>query len=321
MRIASILALTGLILCPVLPARAADPAPLPPELVSQLDQRADLPGLGEIAYRAPLAGNGGPVIVLVHGVYGGSTHRAFREILPLLDARGHRVFVLDLLGAGESERIQKKYSIRDIERTIDGFLKVVVQEPAAVVAESVSGVAALQVAKSNPMVDRVVLLSPTGIRTLSGPGNARESELFDRLWGNEQAGLDFYRQLLAPESVRKYLERAYYDDSLVDDLLVRESSMGAENLGQRWLTLSFVGGKIYRPFRDASRGVKVPVLAIFGAQAEAIGENAPVENPDEFAALRPEFQVRVVPEAGASVQREKPETTASLIGEFLFSGR
>ena len=56
-----------------------------PELSpSLLDRTAQIEGFGAIKYRAPIVKSDAFPILLVHGVYGGASHRTFRQILPLL---------------------------------------------------------------------------------------------------------------------------------------------------------------------------------------------------------------------------------------------
>ena len=51
----------------------------------------------------------GPLVLLVHGIYAGSSSYEFRKLFPLL-ARKHRVVAIDLLGSGLSERPNIDYS-------------------------------------------------------------------------------------------------------------------------------------------------------------------------------------------------------------------
>lgn len=293
-------------------------AEVPRELRSRLDQIAQVDGVGAVAYRAPKDENKGPVLVLMHGVYGGASHRAFREILPILDQRGFRVYLFDLPGTGDSVKKDQKYTIESLETSLASFLREVVREPAVVVAESVAGVAALEVAKQEPaQVRGVVMLQPTGIRTLAKPASIPQEFLYKSLRASDLAARKFYEALSSEASVRYYAKKAYYNDALVDDLRVAEGTLAGENLDQRWITISFVGGQIYKPFKEAAAGVKQPVLALFGEKAEPIGGGKDsVERPEEFKAAMPELQVKIVPNAGASMQREKPLDTAAAIEDF-----
>lgn len=299
---------------------AEDRAPeqAPDVLRSVLDQQVIVPNVGTIAYRAPLPEKTGPLVVLVHGVYGGASHRAFRELYPYLDAKGFRVYLFDLLGAGDSEKPKQKYDIEKLDSIIEGFLVHEVKQPSIVVAESLAGVSVLEVSKRQPnLVQKIVLLQPTGVNTLARSANEREQTLFDQIWNNEEVGLSFYQRLLAPESVEKYLKRSVYNDSLIDTLRIQESSMMRQNVEQRWLTFSFVGNQIWRRFDEAVKGVKVPVLGIFGANAEPIGdEDSGVERAAEFKAIFPAMDVQELKDTGASVQRERPQEVADLIQFF-----
>jgi pimeloyl-ACP methyl ester carboxylesterase len=289
----------------------------PIELRSRLDSLKVVDGVGTLAFRGPQDGATGPALVLVHGVYGGASHLAFREILPLLDQK-YRVYLFDLPGAGASVKKEQKYTIESIEGGLAGFLRDVVKEPAYLVAESVAGVAALDVSKQEPaLVKGVVMLQPTGIRTLEGKPSFAQNLLYNTLRANDFLGRKFYEQLSSPETVKKYAKKAYYNDDLVDDLRIAEGTLAGENLEQRWLTISFVGGRIYKPFSEAYAGVKVPVLAVFGGEAEAIGGSKDsYERPEEYRKAYPELTIEVVPMSGASVAREKPNYTARLIEEF-----
>ena len=99
--------------------------------------------------------------------------------------------------------------------------------------------------------------------------------------------------------------------------LLVEATMMRANIEQRWITFSFVGGKIWRKFSEIAGEVLVPTLAIFGEQAEAIGEDpTQVEKADNFQKIRDDFKYFVVPQAGQSVHREKPQIVAERILQF-----
>lgn len=284
---------------------------------SLLNASADVTGFGKIRYRAPLAATDGSPIVLVHGIYGGASHRTFRKLLPLLDAAGKRVFILDLPGTGESDKPRKFYTIQDLDLFIENFLSEVVKVRATVVTESLAGTAALKVSSARPdLIRRLVLLNPTGINSLATPPSQREQRLFDRL-SNDDAGLiAFYDNLLNDNSLRFFLKFGFFDDSLVDDTLLEDFRVMKKNIDQRFISLSFVSGQLYRSFEESSQNVFIPVLGIFGAEYENFQETAPSTAAD-FRAIRPQFDYVEISKSGSSVQREKPEAVAEEI--LLFS--
>lgn len=287
---------------------------------SLLNSSAQVTGFGEIRYRAPINTRVDPQerpIVLLHGIYGGASHRTWRKLLPYLDAAGKEVYILDLPGVGESAKPKRAYSIEDFDLFLEKFLVEVVKERANLVTESISSNSALRVASQRPdLVRRVVMLNPSGINSLNEPPSTREQNLYDRLFADDQAAKAFYQNLLNPNSLRFFLAFSFFDDSLIDDDLIADFSVMQENVEQRYLTLSFVGGQLYRTFEESSENVFVPVLGVFGAEYEPFQDN-PISRASDFEAVRPFFEYIEIQDSGSSVQREKPEQTAKAILDFF----
>jgi len=284
---------------------------------SLLTTKVTVPEFGEIAYRPPLAGSTGLPIVLFHGVYGGASHRAFRQMLPELDKAGSAVYIMDLPGIGESEKPKRPYSIEDLDKFVESFLVNIVRERATVVGESLTTLSVLRVASARPdLIRRVVLLSPVGINSLAEPPSDREQRLYDRLYGDDAAGIAFYQNLLIDSSLRYYLSFAFADDQKITEDILDDYRVMRDVVDQRWISLSFVGGQFYRRFQEAAEGVFVPVLAIFGKEYEAFADTPPTRASD-LSALRPDFETVEIEASGSSVQREQPELVANEV--LIFS--
>jgi pimeloyl-ACP methyl ester carboxylesterase len=284
---------------------------------SLLDSDAVISEFGNIKYRSPKVSSNETPIVLFHGIYGGASHRTWRNLVPELEAAGKEVYVMDLPGVGESDKPKRSYSIEDLDRFVEIFISEVVGERANLVSESILSNAALRVAAERPdLVRRVVALNPSGIYSLVEPPSAREQNLYDRLYNDDEAAIGFYSNLLTPSSVKYFLGFSFYDDSLVSGQIVEDALAERSNFDQRYITLSFVGGQLYRSFRESSEGVFVPVLAIFGSEYEAFQDNK-IARAVDFKAIRPYFEYREIANSGSSVQREKPAETAQEIIEFL----
>jgi pimeloyl-ACP methyl ester carboxylesterase len=286
-------------------------------VTSSLDRRVNLPGFGNIAYRAPLPRTRGPIFVLVHGVFAGATHRSFNELLPPLDAAGARVYTLDLPGTGQSDSPKRAYSMALLDQFVETFLDQVVDAPATLVAESLLGGTALKVAALRPdLVARVALLSPTGVVNLESPPGADATSLYNAVYSNDGVGLLFYQTLLSDLSLRFFLGRTYLDKSKLTEALLDEYRLARRQLGQRWISFSFVGGQLHRKFADVAPAVRVPVLALFGKQAESPGPTGRADNATDFAAIRSDFEYQVIDGAGLNVHREKPDVVAERLLAF-----
>lgn len=291
---------------------------IPGNLQSRLNQTASLnQEFGEIKYRGPKRNSQGPTLVLVHGIYAGSTHMAWREILPELDKRA-KVYLLDLYGTGENAPSKKqKYSLEDMDRFLEAFLENVVREPAYLVSESLLGSSTQVVAsKRADLVEGLILISPTGINSLAAP-NDSQNKLYERLYKNDWLGTLFYKALFTKISLRYFLKKSVYNDDLIDDERILESQIAGKNEAQKWISLSFVGGQLYRSFEKASSGVSVPTLMLFGANAESVSsDDSLLEKPENFLEIRPDYEVKIIEDCGQSVQREKPLETAQAILKF-----
>jgi pimeloyl-ACP methyl ester carboxylesterase len=289
----------------------------PVAIRSRLDKTVNLPEFGAIRYRAPQPFATGPRLVLYHGTYGGASHLAFREILPLLD-QNYRVYVVDLPGAGESEKRLRAYNYDTLKRFVESFQANVVRRPSYSGGELILGTAVLEVAAQRPeLIKGAIFFSPQGVRNAANPPSPGQQVLYTQLTTNDAFGLNFYRQLFVSPSLERFLTLAYFDDALaLDAVRIQESVIAAPDVDRRFLAFSFVGGQIYRPFAQAANGVNVRAKLIFGGNPESPGGTGTLEIPSEFQAIRPDFSISEVPNAGLSVQREKPAEVKALIDEF-----
>ena len=139
--------------------------------------------------------------------------------------------------------------------------------------------------------------------------------MYDRLYNDEVASDEFYTRLLQDNSLRFFLAFGFFDDSLVNEALLDDFRVLRPNLAQKYLSISFVGGQLWRPFAESADMVFKPVLAIFGKEYEAFDDNE-IATAADFASIRPDFTYVEIEEAGGSTQREKPETVAQEIIKF-----
>ena len=82
----------------------------------------------------------GPPIILVHGF--GASARQWRRTIPVL-AQRHKVYAIDLLGFGESEKAVLDYKIELWRDQVIAFASEVVQEPAVLVGNSIGSLVSL----------------------------------------------------------------------------------------------------------------------------------------------------------------------------------
>ena len=115
-----------------------------------------------------VAGDGGTPVVLVHG--GASTRRDWEKNIPALAAH-HSVYAPDLIGFGQSTRLDMRYTAQHFSEFLCDFMDAMGIARAAFVGHSLGGRACLEIACQAPdRVERMVLVAPIGFGSLSPAG-------------------------------------------------------------------------------------------------------------------------------------------------------
>src|SRR5215204_5310514 len=89
---------------------------------------------GDLAYS--VAGDGEPLL-LVHGAYAGASSFEFRKNFEEL-SKSFRVYALNLLGCGLSERPSRRYEPEDVALQIEDFVREEIGDSAHLVASSLT---------------------------------------------------------------------------------------------------------------------------------------------------------------------------------------
>ncbi|XP_004509280.1 uncharacterized protein [Cicer arietinum] len=177
----------------------------------------------------------GPPLVLIHGFGASAFH--WRYNIPEL-AKKHKVYALDLLGFGWSDKALVDYDAMVWRDQVVDFLKEIVKEPAVLVGNSLGGFTALIAATGLPeFVTGVALLNSAG---QFGDGNKERitseetplqkfflkplKEVFQRV----VLGFLFW-QSKQPARIESVLKSVYINSSNVDDYLVESITRPAQD--------------------------------------------------------------------------------------------
>src|SRR5919197_2508901 len=121
-----------------------------------------------------------PPLLLLHGHNAAASAAEMREPFARFADRFH-VYAPDLPGYGLSDRPDIEYNPQVYIEFIEDILREVVQQPATVIASSLTTAYAIEAARANPeWVTALVLVCPTGLRRLleqSAGGRAVEQLL------------------------------------------------------------------------------------------------------------------------------------------------
>lgn len=182
------------------------------------------------------AGESGPPVVLIHG-FGASAYH-YRYNIPEI-AQKHRVFAVDLLGFGLSEKVLTDYSGGYVwSDQMAAFLREVVAEPAVMVGNSLGGYVSFATAARHPdLVRGVVGLNAAGF--FEDP-EQQQKEAQKNAWlkavqtyfaSMVRKGAMFFAFYRAkqPARIRQVLETVYLTKDNLDDDLVRSIELPAQD--------------------------------------------------------------------------------------------
>jgi pimeloyl-ACP methyl ester carboxylesterase len=154
-------------------------------------------------------GEGKPLL-LIHGF--GATHAHWRNNIPVLAAQGYRVYAIDLLGFGASEKPALDYSLELWQELIRDFWQAHIHQPMVVVGNSIGALLSLMVLAKYPDIAAGGI-----VLNVAGGLNHRPEELNVR---NPIAGPFLFSQVRKKHRIRNTLRQVYGNKAAVTDELV-----------------------------------------------------------------------------------------------------
>jgi pimeloyl-ACP methyl ester carboxylesterase len=258
-------------------------------------------GKNQLVYHE--CGQGSP-LVFVHGIYPGASSYEWSRVYPHFADR-FQVLAPDLIGFGESARPSRPLSASDHAAVLAEFLKAKGDgERATIVASGLGAAIATLVAAQHPeLIQRLVLLMPTGLTDRGAKRCLRRGGWISRIPFLKQI---YYRQFLATRAqIRAWLATfAFFDANRIDDEMVDvlysfAHQLGADkaifqsatsklqvDLAKRFaeltqpVTLIWSQGAVFPPLRLAYELQQAPQQCSL-VLLEDCGMLAPLESPEE----------------------------------------
>src|SRR5712672_33713 len=254
----------------------------------------------------------GPPILLIHGIHAAGWSYEWRNNVDAL-AQTNTVYTLDLLGFGMSERPAIRYSARLYISLISDFVSRVIDEPTVLVASSLSGAYAIVLAARDPhRFPAVALIAPSGLVRLHEPvglgGEASRLAVDTPI-----AGTAMFNALVSRPQLRRYLNNAYSNDSLVTHDLVEIHYATSHQRGARHAPAAFLSGHLNIDVRHALRRLSQSALLVWGEQ----GSIAPVEEFRGFREIKRDFEISVLSPAGDLPHDERAEDFNVILSAWL----
>jgi pimeloyl-ACP methyl ester carboxylesterase len=263
----------------------------------------------------------GPPLLLLHGF--GATHAHWRKNIPTLAAQGYRVYAIDLLGFGASEKPALDYSLELWQEIIHEFWQDQIQQPMVVVGNSIGALLSLMVLAKYPETTLGgILLNVAGslnhrpddfngpLRTIMG--------LFTKLVQSRFIGPVLFNQVRQKRRIRNTLKQVYANAEAITDELVEMLYTPACDPKAQKVFASILTAPPGPRVSELLPNITQPLLVLWG-DADPW---TPIQGSrvfQEWAAgmKEPNIQVVPIPSAGHCPHDECPDIVNPLIVEWL----
>jgi pimeloyl-ACP methyl ester carboxylesterase len=247
-------------------------------------------------------GIGTTPILLLHGF--DSSLLEFRRLLPQLAAY-HRVYAIDLLGFGFTERLPDlSYSPATIQTHLYYTWKTLIQEPMILVGASMGGAAALEFTLQYPhLVKELILIDSVGCTKPPQIGKFITEPI-----GN------FATKFLSSPRVRTGVSnKAYHDRAFVTEDALICASLHLESPYWSKALISFTRSGGYGLLLDRLPEIQQRTLIIWGERDRILG----TKSAKQFKNAIPNSQLHWIPNCGHVPHLEISQTVADLIRDFI----
>ncbi|MEO1519413.1 MAG: alpha/beta fold hydrolase [Cyanobacteria bacterium J06633_2] len=270
-----------------------------------------------ICYTA--VGQGQP-IVLVHGF--GASIGHWRKNIPELAEAGYRVFAIDLLGFGQSDKPPLNYSLEVWQELLYDFWTAHIQTPATFVGNSIGGLLTLMMMAKHPdAASSGVLLN------CAGGLNHRPSELnpvlrfvmgsFTTLVSSPVTGPFVFNRIRQKSRLRSTLKQVYVDQTAITDELIDILYEPSCDPGAQKVFASIVTAPAGPHPTELLPHIQQPLLILWGEndpwtpiKGAAIYQDMAQQEPHRV-------QFDTIPNAGHCPHDEHPEQVNRFILDWL----
>ncbi|MGI9049628.1 MAG: alpha/beta fold hydrolase [Rubrobacteraceae bacterium] len=267
----------------------------------------------DLAYA--VAGEGEPLL-LAHGVYAGASsfefHKNFEEL-----AGSFRVYALDLLGCGMSDRPRRRYEPEDVTAQLEDFAREEIQAPTHLVASSLTAALAMPTLVQSPrLFKKLVLICPTGYSSLERASGLL-GDAIQGLFLAPVIGDSLYNAIVSRAGIRYYLSRmSYHDPRFVTKSLIESYYGTSHQPGARYFPAAFVSGKLNLGVADYWPRVPHQSLICWGREAKT----TPVYEAEDFLQRNPRAEPRIFKDSALLPHDERAQTFNKEVREFLLGG-
>ncbi len=243
-------------------------------------------------------GSSGPDVVLIHGL--GSQAERWSNVIPYL-SKNHHVIAPDLIGFGYSDKPQVDYTPKYFVKFVFDFLEELDIKKTILIGSSLGGqiVAESAAASDNDIIQKIVLVSPTGTMRTTNP--TLDAYVMAALCPQYDAIKNAYQMMSG-----KHLD--------IDKATIERFRLGMSQPNAKMSFLSAViSFKHWPAITQRLQLISAPALVIWGGNDTMI----PINFSNEYVSGLKNCQFVVMEECGHRPHVEEPEKFSEIILEFL----
>ena len=266
---------------------------------------------GEVFYKVKGDRDAKP-LVLIHGFGPGASSHEWRKNFETL-AEQYRVYAIDLLGFGLSDRPAIDYTAETFADLIGDFIKEVIGEPTIVLAHGLTCAYVIADAYRRPQLfERLVLVAPptTLLQEITpGPFNAA----LKLMLRTPVVGRFMYNILTSRRAIRGYYDaQGYQNPGLITDQLVEYIFSSAHQSNSHLPVASFLSNHLTVDVHEALARLQQPIVAVWGREDVLSSSEA----AEAFKRVNPRIDTRILEKSRQQPQDEQAGQFNNLIREF-----
>ena len=270
--------------------------------------------------RYTVAGKGKPLL-LIHGF--GASIGHWRKNIPVLAEAGYRVFALDLLGFGASDKADVNYTLELWQSQIKDFWSEHINEPTVFIGNSIGALISLMLATNYPEIAAGAVLI-----NCAGGLNHRPGELnpvlgtvmgaFTKLMSYPVTGNLIFNNVRRKSQIRRTLYQVYRDRNAVTDELVEMLYQPSCDKGAQKVFASVLTAPPGTSPRELLPNLTLPLLVIWGEKDPWTPVSGATIYQD-LAEKNPDVRFEIVKDAGHCPHDENPQAVNAKILDWLSS--
>jgi len=266
---------------------------------------------GDVFYQVRGSHDAKPLL-LIHGFGPGASSFEWRKNADAL-AEQFRVYTLDLLGFGLSDRPPIDYTVETFTDLISDFLKEAIGKPAVVVAHGLTCAYVIADAYRRPQLfERLVLVSPPPAilqESFPGPGNTALKVVLR----TPILGQFIYNVLASRPAIQSYYDgQGYHNPGLITGELVENVYMSAHQANSRYPAASFLSKGLAMDVHEPLARLQMPIVAVWGSEDIL----PPVETSESFKRVNASIDTRMLDYCSQQLQDEQAAKFNTLVSEF-----